>query len=83
MTGVAPDACVAGQEDNPFGVCECVGQVYLGPDCNQAFVCGDPAADPAAEGCLYECPAAGLSLVPDFGDIGDPVTFTCFDELVR
>ena len=64
------------ETDNPFGTCDgCDPQVFIGPDCTQAYVCDGNEQ----EGYLYECDP-GYLLSPDFGDNGTTVTWTCYED---
>ncbi len=59
-----PQGCSPGI--NPIGNCSCDGQVFINPNCTQAFECLDELTQPdVQDGCLYECGEDQI-MVPDF-----------------
>ncbi len=73
--GEPVEACVP--QSNPLGECYgCDLQVFENDDCTQGFVCHE---DWSEDGCLYECPQ-GYKLVPDFGEEGTEITWSCVEE---
>jgi len=62
--------------NNPYGECECPGQLFYGSDCLSAFYCmsedmfPDGVNSDNAEGCQMEC-EEGKLLVPDPRNGGD------------
>ena len=63
-------------DENPFGICECDGQVFTSEDCTQAFQCIDDATyNEINDGCLYMCEEYEI-MVPEFST----GLFKCMDN---
>ncbi len=41
--------------ENPLGTCGCHQQIFVSPDCSEAFYCSQYAAE-NMEGCHLKCP---------------------------
>ena len=64
---------------NPFGYCDCDGQVFMHDSCHEGFICMSDPAEPDSNGCKRTCSEPNQILVPNFS----AGTLDCVDDTDR